>query len=213
MARGQGGSGRGASQRQSRRGTAKSKAVSARPASGVSEIELAGALAELLEREAATAEILKVIASSPSDVQPVFDAIANRSKQLIGGFSCTVFRLIDGIVHLVAYTSVSAAADEVLKAAFPRPVGEMSLFDMAKGQDVFEEPDAEDNPDARLRELARARGFRSTLFARLMNKGTPIGLIAVTRTQPGRFRPAPRSTASDVCGPGRHRDRERSIVR
>ena len=189
MARGQGGSGRGVSQRQSRPGTAKSKAVSARPASGVSEIELAGALAESLEREAATAEILKVIASSPSDVQPVFDAIANRSKQLIGGFSCTVFRLIDGIVHLVAYTSVSAAADEVLKASFPRPVGEMSLFDMAKGQDVFEEPDAEDNPDARLRELARARGFRSTLFARLMNKGTPIGLIAVTRTQPGSFDP------------------------
>jgi GAF domain-containing protein len=50
----------------------------------------------------------------------------------------------------------------------------MSLFDMAKGQDVFEEADAEDNPDARLRELARARGFRSTLFARLMSKGTVI---------------------------------------
>jgi two-component system NtrC family sensor kinase len=144
---------------------------------------------QALERQTATAEILKVIASSPADVQPVFDAIANRSKQLIGGFSCTVFRLIHGIVHLVAYTSVGAAADEVLKAAFPRPVGEMSLFDMAKGQDVFEEADAEDNPDARLRELARARGFRSTLFARLMSKGTVIGLIAVTRTQPGNFDP------------------------
>jgi signal transduction histidine kinase len=150
---------------------------------------LARALEESLERQAATAEILKVIASSPSDVQPVFDAIATRSKQLIGGFSCTVFRLIDGIVHLVAYTSVSTAADEVLKGSFPRPVGEMSLFDMAKGQDVFEEPDAEDNPDARLRELARARGFRSTLFARLMSKGTTIGLIAVTRKQPGSFDP------------------------
>ena len=144
---------------------------------------------EALERQTATADILKVIASSPSDVQPVFDAIAIRSKQLIGGFSCTVFRLIDGMVHLVAYTSVGPAADEVLKAAFPRPVAEMSLFDTAKGQDVFEEPDAEDNPDARLRELARARGFRSTLFARLMNKGTLIGLIAVTRTQPGSFDP------------------------
>jgi len=142
---------------------------------------------DALERQTATADILKVIASSPSDVQPVFDAIANRSKQLIGGFSCTVFRLIDGIVHLTSYTPVNPAADEVLKASFPRPVGEMPLFDMAKGQDVFEEPDAEENADARLRELARARGFRSTLFARLMSNGAPIGIIAVTRKEPGRF--------------------------
>jgi two-component system NtrC family sensor kinase len=191
MAQREDGPGRGASQRQSGRRAAKAKGASGRSVRGpsASEIELARALEESLERQAATAEILKVIARSPSDVQPVFDAIANRSKQLIGGFSCTVFRLIDGIVHLVAYTSVGEAADAVLKAAFPRPVGEMSLFDMAKGQDVFEEADAEDNPDARLRELARARGFRSTLFARLMSKGTVIGLIAVTRTQPGSFDP------------------------
>src|SRR4029434_8313362 len=40
-------------------------------------------LKEAREQQAATAEILKVIASSPEDVQPVFEAIAARSNQLV----------------------------------------------------------------------------------------------------------------------------------
>ena len=40
---------------------------------------------EALERQTATADILKVIACSPSDVQPVFEAIAQSANRLLGG--------------------------------------------------------------------------------------------------------------------------------
>jgi GAF domain-containing protein len=142
---------------------------------------------EALERQTATADILKVIASSPDDVQPVFDAIATSSKQLIGAFSATVFRFVDGIVNLAAYTSINPAADEFLKASFPRPAAGLPFFELAKGGEVVQEADSETNPDAGMRAIAQARGFRSSLFSPLMNKGTPIGLIVVTRKEPGTF--------------------------
>src|SRR5437899_2367806 len=83
--------------------------------------ENARLLAELRaaqDRESATADILKIIASSPSQVKPVFDAIARRANALLGGFSTTVFRFIDGTAHLAAFTPTNPAADEALKNMF-----------------------------------------------------------------------------------------------
>ena len=75
---------------------------------------------EALARQTATADVLKVIASSPSNLQPVFDAIAERSKALIGAHATTVVRFIDGMIRLEAYTPVSPEADAALLALFPR---------------------------------------------------------------------------------------------
>jgi two-component system NtrC family sensor kinase len=143
---------------------------------------------EALERQTATADILKVIASSPSDVQPVFDAIALSSKRLIGGFSTTVLRFIGEELHLVAYTPTNAAADEALKASFPRLLSEFPSFALVRDGETIQFTDTESEavPPAN-RELGRLRGFRSVLFTPLMSNGAPIGMISVTRKEPGTF--------------------------
>jgi GAF domain-containing protein len=141
---------------------------------------------EALERQTATADILKVIASSPSDVQPVFEAIATSANRLLGGFSSTVFRFIDGIAYLKAFTPTTPAADKVLKATFPRPVADFAPFQMAQAGEVTQIADTEGFSDELLN-ISRARGYRSMLFAPLMNDGVSIGFIAVTRVQPGSF--------------------------
>jgi two-component system NtrC family sensor kinase len=141
---------------------------------------------EALERQTATADILKVIASSPSDVQPVFEAIATSANRLIGGFSTTVFRFVEDEMHLMAFTPTTAAADEILKAGFPSPVAKFLLPEVVQGQ-AAQIADTEALPDIRLKETARARGFRSMLFTPLMSGETSIGIIGVTRLVPGSF--------------------------
>jgi two-component system NtrC family sensor kinase len=143
---------------------------------------------EALERQTATADILKVIASSPSDAQPVFEAIAASSNRLIGGFSTAVLRFVGDELHLAAFTPVNPQADEVLKATFPRPVFEFPHFMLVRDGETQQFADTESQDVSPvLRNLARLRGYRSMLFTPLMNKGTPIGIISVTRREPGTF--------------------------
>src|SRR5262249_45850425 len=70
---------------------------------------------EALERQTATADILKVIASSPDDVQPVFQIIAERSNELVSGLSTSVLRLEDDVLRMMAYTKTSPEADAALR--------------------------------------------------------------------------------------------------
>ncbi|SCB07443.1 GAF domain-containing protein [Bradyrhizobium yuanmingense] len=140
---------------------------------------------EALERQTATADILKVMAASPSDVQPVFEAIATNANRLIGGFSTAVLRYIDGAAHLAAFTPTDPAGDRVLQASFPVPFAQFPPYQLVANGAAAQLPDTELEPAAR--DIARARGYRSMLFAPLMSEGEAIGIIIATRRATGNF--------------------------
>jgi two-component system NtrC family sensor kinase len=136
------------------------------------------------EQFTATANILKVIASSPSEVQPVFEAIATTANRLIGGFSTAVCRVIDDVVHLVAFTPTNPESDAALKAAFPLHRSELPQVPLIQDGETVQIADSE-SADPQTRRLGRARGWRSVAFTPLMNQGASIGFIACTRRETG----------------------------
>jgi two-component system, NtrC family, sensor kinase len=141
---------------------------------------------EALERQTATADILRVIASSPSDLQPVFDAIAERSNRLVDALSTTVFTLADGMMHLRAFTPTTPEADATLQATFPAPLSTFSWGESIRSGEIYRVIDSEHEPEG-LRDLARRRGWRSCLCVPLLRDGKPIGMIGPTRAEPGPF--------------------------
>ena len=148
-------------------------------------------LNEALEHEAATAEILRVIASSPAGVSPIFAAIAERSNKLIGGLSTAVLQLIDGNLHLAAFTRRSEAADASLMHLFPLKLSDVDWYEIAirEARPVqIEDCELGFAGYPGLLDLSRKRGFRSVVLIPLVRDSGSIGIISVTRPQTGKFR-------------------------
>src|SRR5215470_6448306 len=77
-------------------------------------------LTTALDQQTATSEILRVISSSTSDVQPVFDAIVTSAVRLLRAYGGGIYRIAGDQLELAALTSRDDAADAALRAAFPR---------------------------------------------------------------------------------------------
>jgi two-component system NtrC family sensor kinase len=144
---------------------------------------------EALERETATADILKVIARSPSDVQPVFDAIVGKAARLFEPCAATITTVKDGKLHWNAAAGSILGFDvERTRTVYPLP------FDPERAPSalailerrIIEFPDVEspDTPEF-TRRAAAAGGFRSITFVPLIDQERGIGTIIFTHPQPG----------------------------
>jgi K+-sensing histidine kinase KdpD len=80
----------------------------------IENVRLFEELKETLEQQTATSEILGVIASSPTDIQPVLDAVAKNAARLCEAPDAQIRLVEDGGTKLVASFGPSAAPEFVL---------------------------------------------------------------------------------------------------
>src|SRR5262249_12167417 len=80
-------------------------------------------LTESLEYQTATGDILRVISSSPTDVQPVFDAIAESATRLCDGQFSFVVQFDGALMHFGATHGLSVEGLETFRRALPMPAG------------------------------------------------------------------------------------------
>jgi GAF domain-containing protein/CheY-like chemotaxis protein len=151
-------------------------------------------LAEALEQQTATSEILSLISSSPTDVQPVFDAIVASAARLCDAEFSAVARFDQGLLHLVAMNNMSPAETEAYRSLFPRPPGRHFIIGRAfvDGRPVHVE-DVQADPDydpKTLEVLQRAAPYRTYLGIPLVQNGVTIGAIGCGRREVKPFTPA-----------------------
>src|SRR5262249_15995631 len=129
----------------------------------------------------------RVISSSPTDVQPVFDTIVRNAVVLCDALFGAVFRFDGERIHLVAHHNMHAPILELLDRLYPMPPS----TEHATGRVVLtgaasHSHDASTDPAYR-REVAVVGGWRSVLAVPMSRGESAVGVIWVARATAGPF--------------------------
>jgi signal transduction histidine kinase/HAMP domain-containing protein len=138
-------------------------------------------LTESLEQQTATAEILRVISSSPTDIQPVLDAVAENAAHICAAAEAHI-RLVEGATLRVVSRFGSA------------PLGVPDVIplnrDFPAGRSIIERRTIHIDDLATVRETEFpevGRETRSLLVTPLVREGVPLGAILVRRVEQQAF--------------------------
>jgi GAF domain-containing protein len=137
-------------------------------------------LTEALEQQTATSEILRVIASSPTDIQPVLDVVAENAARLCEALNALIYRVDGERLKLVAKHGPVPAPAEVLPISRGLPTGRavvdrqtIHVHDLAAERTEFPESLA----------FQQLTGTRTILATPLLREGLPIGVITIRRQE------------------------------
>jgi signal transduction histidine kinase/putative methionine-R-sulfoxide reductase with GAF domain len=152
----------------------------------IENTRLLNELREALEQQTATAEILRIISSSPTDVQPVFDTIVRNFVSLCGSIFGAIYTFDGELVHFAGAHGFSPEQLNELKAKYPVRVNDHSVASArailvrapVHIQDSMSDPDYD-------REHAVLLRSRRLLAVPMLREGVPLGAIVAAWAEPG----------------------------
>src|SRR5262249_36436395 len=145
----------------------------------IENVRLFKELKESLEQQTATSQILGVIASSPTDLQPVLDAIAQSAARVCGSDDATI-RLLEGDeMILAAHFGAIPPSGPGRRSLGWRYVGNEALLQRR----TIHIPDLQAETDRFPDSTAIGPGIRTFLVTPLLREGTAIGTINIRRTE------------------------------
>ena len=138
-------------------------------------------LREALQRETATSEILRIIASSSTDIQPVLDAVAESAARLCEANNAVIYRVDGNVIHPAAVHGVMPPAPEGTPIGRSTAVGRAIVDRQTLHiHDLLAEIDTE-YPDSKA--IQEITGTRTSLSTPLLREGISIGAIHVRRNE------------------------------
>jgi signal transduction histidine kinase len=149
------------------------------------------ALAEALEQQTATSEVLKVISSSPGDLDPVFQAMLTNATRICEAKFGALYLSEGDAVRMVATSGLSRQVDEELRGAgLRRPGPRTSLGRVvatkrtAHVADALNEPGFFDvKPGFSRPQLSLVAGARTLVAVPMLKEGALVGAIVIYRQE------------------------------
>jgi GAF domain-containing protein len=148
----------------------------------IENVRLFNELKESLEQQTATSEILGVIASSPTDLQPVLDTIAENAARVCGSYDA-VIRLVEGNILRMAARHGPTESGFGLEQPLTRgTIGGRAVIDRQTIHihDLLAESETEFAASIK---NAQRLGHRTFLATPLLREGYPIGVILIRRKE------------------------------